>query len=73
MDRALFNNKIDIKKVSFTCPKPSSNSIYFDDLLKVGIEEDSIAQHLFYISNILDQGSDSEISKDYQVIFGYLV
>ncbi|QLE47580.1 DUF4238 domain-containing protein [Nostoc sp. C057] len=63
MDRALFNNKIDIKKVSFTCPKPSSNSIYFDDLLKVGIEEDSIAQHLFYISNILDQGSDSEISK----------
>ncbi|OYD94869.1 hypothetical protein CDG76_15975 [Nostoc sp. 'Peltigera membranacea cyanobiont' 210A] len=63
MDRALFNNKIDIQKVSFPCPEPSSNSIYFDDLLKVGIEEDSIAQHLFYISNILDQGSDSEISK----------
>ncbi|MEH1795647.1 MULTISPECIES: DUF4238 domain-containing protein [unclassified Nostoc] len=63
MDQALFNNKIDIQKVSFPCRKPSSNSIAFHDLLKVGIEEDSIAQHLFYISNILDQGSDSEISK----------
>ncbi|OYD99459.1 hypothetical protein CDG77_00775 [Nostoc sp. 'Peltigera membranacea cyanobiont' 213] len=63
MDQALFNNKINIQKNSFPSPKPSSNSIYFDDLLKVSIEEDSIAQHLFYISNILDQGSDSEISK----------
>ncbi|MBD2518766.1 DUF4238 domain-containing protein [Nostoc sp. FACHB-973] len=63
MDQALFKNNINIQEVSLPSPKTSSNSIYFHDLLKVGIEEDSIAQHLFYISNILDQGSDSEISK----------
>lgn len=28
-----------------------------------GIEEDSIAQHLLFVSNILDKGSNSEISK----------
>lgn len=63
MDQALFNNKIDIQKASFPSPKSSSNSIYFHELLKVSIEEYSIAQHLFYISNILDKGYNSEISK----------
>ncbi|MEH2249481.1 DUF4238 domain-containing protein [Nostoc sp.] len=63
LDQALLKNNINIQEFNFPCPKSSSNSIYFHDLLKVGIEEDSIAQHLFYISNILDQGSDSEISK----------
>ncbi|MEH2371453.1 DUF4238 domain-containing protein [Nostoc sp.] len=63
MDQALFKNKINIPKISFPCPKNLSNSIDFHDLIKVGIEEDSIAQHLIYISNIIDQGSDSEISK----------
>lgn len=63
LDQALLKNNINIPEDSFPCPKSSSNSICFDDLLKVGIEEDSIAHHLFYISNILDQDSDSEISK----------
>lgn len=63
MDQVLFNNNINNLEDIFPCPENSNNSIFFNDLLKVGIEEDSIAQHLFYISNILDQGSDSEISK----------
>lgn len=45
MDQAIIKNNIDIQKFSFPFPKTSSNSIYFHDFLKVGIEEDSIAQH----------------------------
>lgn len=63
MERAIIKNNIDIQKFNFPFPKTSSSSISFHDILKIGIEEDSIAQHLFYISKILDQGSDSEISK----------
>lgn len=59
MEQALFNNNINNLEDIFPCPENSNNSISFDDFLKVGIEEDSIAQHLFYISNILDQGDDS--------------
>lgn len=63
MDQALFKNNINNLEDIFPDPEGSNNSIPFHNLLKVGIEEDSIAQHLFYISNILDQGDDSEISK----------
>jgi hypothetical protein len=63
MDQALFKNNINNLEDIFPSPEGSNNSIPFQDLLKVGIEEDSIAQHLFYISDILDQGDDSEISK----------
>jgi hypothetical protein len=63
MDQARLNNNESIKEDIFPLPADSTNSINFSDLIKVGIEEDSIAQHLFYISNTLNEGSDSEISK----------
>ncbi|MDM3854813.1 MAG: DUF4238 domain-containing protein [Aphanizomenon gracile PMC649.10] len=62
-EQALLNNNGNIQEDIFPFLEDSINSINFDDLIKVGIEEDSKIHHLSYISNTLDQGYDSEISK----------
>lgn len=48
---------------NFPAPEDSTQSIDFNDFLKVGVDEDSTAQHLLFISNTLDQGTNSEIAK----------
>lgn len=63
MDQAVLNNNGNIQEDIFPFLEDSINSINFDDLIKVGIEEDSKIHHLSYISNTLDQGYNSEISK----------
>lgn len=63
MDQSLLNNNGNSQEDIFPFPEDSTNSINFNDLIKVGIEEDSKTHHLSYISNTLDQGFDSEISK----------
>ena len=59
-------NHDNIPKWDFPKPAGGAYSIkleYGEDLLKVGIEEDSIAQHLIWISDIIVQVHDSEIYK----------
>lgn len=63
MDCARINHKNSQEELIFPLPGDSTRSIDFNDLIKVGIEEDSITQHLLLISNVLDQGPDSEIAR----------
>jgi hypothetical protein len=62
LDEALLRNKNNIEEIIFPDIENSTNSIELDDLINVGIEDYSIMQHLLHISNVLDQGLDSEIS-----------
>lgn len=51
--------------LNFSIPEPvnSSQSIDFNDLIRVSVEKDANAQHLFLIVDILDKGLNSNISK----------
>lgn len=62
MDQALANCN---NPQEFSLPEREdlTQSIDFNDLIKIGVEEDSIAQHLLVISNTLDEGTNSKIAK----------
>jgi Protein of unknown function (DUF4238) len=62
MDQALANSN-NSQEFNFPAPENSTQSIDFNDLIKIGVEKDSIAQHLLLVSNTLDKGTNSEIAK----------
>ena len=51
--------------LDFSIPEPvnPSQSIDFNDLIRVSVEKDANAQHLFLIVDILDKGLNSNITK----------
>ena len=62
MDQALVNCN-NPQEFSLPGPEDSTQTIDFNDLIKIGVEEDSIAQHLLVISDTLDKGANSKIAK----------
>jgi hypothetical protein len=63
MDRSLSNNS-GFQEFNLPAPRNPTQSINFNDLIKVGVEEDAIAQHLLAISDTLDKGINAEIAKN---------
>jgi Protein of unknown function (DUF4238) len=73
--REMFQSLVDLKEkmaqaigdnhqeFNFPASKRSAQSINFNDLIKIGVEEDSIAHHLSFVSNALDRGDNSKIAK----------
>jgi Protein of unknown function (DUF4238) len=60
MAQALGNSP---QEFNFPASKRPTQSINFNDLIKIGVEEDSIAHHLSFVSNALDRGGNSKIAK----------
>jgi Protein of unknown function (DUF4238) len=73
--RGMFQSLVDLKEkmaqaigdntqeFNFSASKRPAQSINFNDLIKIGVEEDSIAHHLSFVSNALDRGTNSKIAK----------
>ncbi|MGB3308269.1 MAG: DUF4238 domain-containing protein [Nodosilinea sp.] len=62
MDETL-TNRNNPQEFSFAGLGDQTQLIDLNDLIKTGVEEDSIAQHLLFISDTLDKGANSNIAK----------